>query len=126
MPIWAVLPVLAHARLAHQPISVLPAPLLDTLLTQLEFVPPSAVMDSSLEVRLVILAMLPLPDVLAAECRMVGAAQASLQFADPQLPLLQSPQLLPLPPLLQLCPHQLEAQTSTSQEPWQLTQITCS
>ena len=89
MPIWAALPALAHARLAHQPASVLPAPLRDMLLTQLEFVLPSAVMDSSLEVRLAILAMLPPPDVLVAECRMVGAAQVSLQFADQQLPLLQ-------------------------------------
>lgn len=94
MPIWAVLPALAHARLVHQPVSVLPVPLLDTLLTQLEFVLLSAVMDSSLEVRLVILATLPLLDVLAAKCRMVGAAQASLPFADPQLPLLPSPPLL--------------------------------
>ena len=90
-----VLPALALARPAHQPPSASHVSLLVMNLIQLEYALLNVVMDSSLDLRLVILETAPQLVVLAARSSKDGLAVDNLQSADPTLmsPLLPSPLL---------------------------------
>lgn len=112
MPPTAALHALALAKLAPQPLSVLPVSLPVTLPTQLELVYLSAEMDSLLELKLAILAIVTQQAASTARSKPDTLALDNLQFARlplPQLPQfpqpLQFPQL-PQPPQPLLLPQQ--------------------
>ena len=79
-----VLHALDHARLDHLPPLALPAQLLAMLLTQLAFVLPSAVTDSSLDLKLVTLETATPQDVSTAR-------------SSKDIPALDNPQSAELP-----------------------------
>ena len=88
-----VSPVLAHARPVNPPTNAKHAQLLDMLPTQLVFVHLNVVMDSSLVLKHVTLAILTQLVASTAKPNKDTPAQDNPQYVDPILLLFQLPQL---------------------------------